>query len=220
MILPWNRHPRSRTVVPLLVTAAACLGATASVRAQERARFPITSAQIASAMLGRQLPTKDARIVIAAPITALSENPQLEVQSMQLVSPHELRLRISCRNHAECLSFFALATYPEPVEPATLKAAEQSPKIIEKSQPKGQSDAAKPASPGRDTSSNEPHREPALRAGAPVMLQIDGDRIHILVEVICLEGGAEGDRIRVATRDHKETYVARIVNPTLVKGTL
>jgi len=192
-----------------------------SVRAQQRARFPITAAQIATAMLGRQLPTRDARIVIAAPITALSENPQLEVQSMQLVSSHELRLRISCRNHAECLSFFALATYPEPVDPVALHAAQQSSKAIDNSQPEGHTaDTATPASPGHDTSANGAHREPALRAGAPVMLQMDGDRIHILVEVICLEGGSEGDSIRVATRDRKETYVARIVNPTLVKGTL
>ncbi len=74
------------------------------------ARFPISPAQIAGAMLRRQLPTKDARIVIAAPVTALSEDAPLELQSMQMLSPHEIRLRLSCRNPAQCLSFFAVAT--------------------------------------------------------------------------------------------------------------
>jgi len=183
------------------------------------ARFPITPAQIAGAMLRRQLPTKDARIVIAAPVTALSENAPLELQSMQMLSPHEIRLRLSCRNPAQCLSFFAVATYPEAI---ALAAADTNQAASASAEANSADLAAIPATatPAIETPRKQAARELTLRSGAPVTLQMDGDRIHIFLQVVSLEGGATGDKIRVATRDHKETYVAKIVTPTLVKGTL
>ena len=61
---------------------------------------------------------------------------------------------------------------------------------------------------------------PVLRSGSPATLDFDEERVHVRVQVICLESGATGDKIRVTTRDHKQIYVAEIVAPRALKGTL
>jgi flagella basal body P-ring formation protein FlgA len=59
-----------------------------------------------------------------------------------------------------------------------------------------------------------------LRAGARVLLVMDGERLHIEVPVICLENGEAGRTIRVSGLDHRQTYVATVVDAKLLKGTL
>jgi len=216
MTLLWKWRSEFGTIDRVLWIAAICLSAWTLVCAanypiadaqESGSRHGITSTEIASAMESRQLPTKDARISLAAPITALSQHPQLEIQSMQLVSAHEIRLRVGCRNRAECLSFFATATYPESVNPGVVETKLEVP------------EHTKPAIKA-DKQSADVLREAVLRSGSPVLLEMDGERVHILLQVICLESGSAGDRIRVSTRDHKQQYVAEIVTSTLVKGSL
>jgi hypothetical protein len=226
MIRLFLKRAKSRTVNLPLLLAAACLCASTVGAAQvhdDRPSFPVTSSQIVSAMQGRQLPTQGAQIRIAAPITASLENPQLDIQAIALVSPREIRLRMSCRNRTVCPSFFALASYPQVVNADTL------PTIIESSSPNSQTVAnsqhlSLATATAVPTQQPKPDKaapaEPTLRIGSSVMLQIDGDRVHILIEVVCLENGSTGDKIRVTTRDHKQSYVAQIVTPTLLKGSL
>ena len=229
MTMPlFYKRDKFGTIKLLLPLAAylstGSISATSAQVQEHRPRFPVTAAQIIGAMQARQLPTQGAEIKIAARITASIEYPQLDIQSVALVSPREIRLRMSCRNHAQCLSFFAVASYPHMVSaemlptklelpPETLKPASSDQTapvptvdVITKSTPQAK-DSATPGGP-------------TLRIGSPAMLQMDGDRVHILIEVICLENGSAGDKIRVTTRDHKQSYVAQIVSPTLLKGSL
>jgi hypothetical protein len=47
---------------------------------------------------------------------------------------------------------------------------------------------------------------------------MDDQRAHIQVAVISLENGMVGHRIRVATPDHKQTYIGEVVNARLLRG--
>jgi hypothetical protein len=49
---------------------------------------------------------------------------------------------------------------------------------------------------------------------------IEGDRLHIRLQVVCLQGGAAGDKVRVSTPDHTQKFTAEILGPTLLKGSL
>ena len=53
-----------------------------------------------------------------------------------------------------------------------------------------------------------------IRAGVHATMVMDDDRAHIQVAVICLENGIAGHRIRVASPDHKQIYVAEVVSRT------
>jgi flagella basal body P-ring formation protein FlgA len=57
-----------------------------------------------------------------------------------------------------------------------------------------------------------------MRAGAHATLMMDDNRSHIQVTVISLENGVVGHRIRVASPDHKQVYVAEVVSSSLLKG--
>jgi flagella basal body P-ring formation protein FlgA len=46
---------------------------------------------------------------------------------------------------------------------------------------------------------------------------MDDDRAHIQIAVISLENGLAGHRIRVASPDHKQVYVAEVVNASLLR---
>lgn len=170
-----------------------------------RARYPMTPSEIVSAMQGRQLPTSGVEVRLAAPITAASANPALEIQSIALLGPREMRLRIACRDRSACLPFFAIARFPAQVNSTLL------PVKVER----------QPGSTALTSATqSETAAPPILHSGSPASLYFDGDRVHVRLEVICLEAGALGDKVRVTTRDRKQVFVAEIVNPTLLKGTL
>jgi flagella basal body P-ring formation protein FlgA len=56
-----------------------------------------------------------------------------------------------------------------------------------------------------------------MRAGAHATLLLDDDRSHIQIAVISLENGIAGHSIRVSTPDHKQVYVAEVVNASLLR---
>jgi hypothetical protein len=59
-----------------------------------------------------------------------------------------------------------------------------------------------------------------VRSGAPATLLLDGVHVHIRIAVVCLENGAPGQTIRVASRDHRQTYVAKVVDQAVVRASL
>jgi len=197
-----------------LMAASICLCSSASSSAIAQAahgRFPLSTAQIVDAMRERQMLTEGVQLRLSVPITTIAANPLLEVQDIAPVNAHEFRLRIACRDRSECLPFFATATYPGATGTSASHAKADQQPVPARSLPPAASTAIKGASSGET---------PLLRSGSPATLDFDGERVHVRVEVICLESGATGDKIRVATRDHKQIYVAEIVAPRALKGTL
>lgn len=159
-------------------------------------RFEIATSDVAAAMVGQGLPAEGLTVKLPASITSSVADPKLQVQSASIVNAHEARLRISCETASECLPFLVTATWPTlqtVILPERFKHA------------------------GASTGS---HALSEVRVGAPVTLELVQGPLHIKLQVICLESGAKGDNIRVMTKDHKQSYVAEIVNSTFLKGSL
>ncbi len=181
-------------------------------------RFLLSTAQVVSAIEGRQIPSRGIELRLAAPVTSTVPNPLLQIEDIAPVNARELRLRVSCQDHSECLPFFAFATYPASTDLSSFKNKTEP-------HPAGAPNRASDSKPPVPTQSattvpdgSEPH-EPAVRSGSPASLDFDEDRVHVRVDVICLENGALGDKVRVTTRDRKRIYVAQVVAPNTLKGT-
>ena len=192
------------------------LGVAVSSSAQAvSTRFAIENPQVVRAMAAASLPVEAVEVKIAAPITSVKANTVIEVESVSPIGHHAVRLRLECRD-SECLPFFAEVTFPDAVDVTKLRGLKTSrDAAVQGSQTASQTSvsesSSKPA-PARDV--------PTLRAGAPATLVFDEDRIHIRLEVISLQAGRAGSRVRVSSPDHKQIYVAEVVTPTLVKGEL
>jgi hypothetical protein len=190
---------------------------TVSATAEGRpARFLVTSAQIMTAMQNRQLPTEGVEVKIAAPITASIEEPLLDIQTIALLNAHTAQIKMACRNRTECLPFYVSATWSEaPVTPLLPRTKQQAAALVRAETAQVQP-AIKESSPKPDAfKTGQPQ---TIHAGTAATLLMDQDRVHLRVRVICLEGGAAGDKVRVTTPDHKQAYLAEIVSPTLLKG--
>jgi hypothetical protein len=57
-----------------------------------------------------------------------------------------------------------------------------------------------------------------VRAGRPATLLLDGAHVHIRIAVVCLENGAAGQTIRVASKDHRQTYTAKVSRRSSIEG--
>ena len=184
------------------------LGALAVIPAApaQAPRFSITSDQVVAAMRGHAWLIEGVRVTLPTTITAAVADPKLGIETVSRLSQREARLRMVCRVPAACLPFFATAVWPESAESAAPPTDRNAAGAERKTTPSAAD--VNESSAGR------------LRAGASVMLLLEGERVHIQMKVVCLQGGAIGDRIHVATRDRKQTYVAEIVTPTLLKGRL
>jgi hypothetical protein len=166
-------------------------------------RYPVTTEMVVTAMQYRQLPTEGVEVRLAAPITAAADNPMLDVQSVTQVNAHSAQLKVVCRNRTQCLPFYVSATWPEASAGGILSTPAnkvEQPKASPQQAPSASHDAIKP--------------------GSHATLMIEEGKIHIRLQVVCLQGGSAGDEVRVSTADHKVTYKAEIVTPSLLKGSL
>lgn len=226
MLHSLRQLEKSRTIDRLLwlVAAGICawiLAVSVANAQQLRPRFPVTSAQIVSAMQNREMSTRNVQVRLPGPITSSVADPALEIQSVSQINSHEMRLRIACLERADCLPFFVVVTSTDELASSSLPVKSAPPTVGTEhpsSLVKNSAEAISAQSvSSKSATSGEP---PILRSGAPATLGFDGDHLHVRVEVICLQSGAAGDKIRVTTPDHKQIYVAEIVAPTLLKGTL
>ena len=185
-----------KLALPVLL---ATTGAFAQVAAK---RYPITTEMVVSAMQYRQLPVEGVQIRLSAPITASSASPMLDIQSMTMTDAHHAQMRIACRAHGECLPFYVAAKWPDASATVTV--------------PEGL--ARKQVQASAPVKLNETPAEGKLRPGSPATLMIEDKKVHIRLQVVCLEGGVTGDKVRVSTPDHKLSYNAEIIAPNLLKG--
>ncbi len=169
-------------------------------------RFSVTSEQVVAAMRGHAWPVEGVQVRLPAAITAAVADPKLGIETVSKLNQHEARLRMVCGVPAACLPFFATAVWPESAESVALPSG--------RNEGSGERKTSALAAEANESSAGR------LRAGAPVTLLLEGERVHIQMQAVLLQGGATGEKVRVATRDRKQTYVAQIVNSTLLRGSI
>jgi hypothetical protein len=163
-------------------------------------RQAITAAQVAAAMNAAGMKVSPQQVMLLADVTARTGSPGLQVESMERWGDDRIKVRLNCSDRSACLPFFvAIRSSPQstllPVAAMQRSSAAMSP-------------------PRTDVSPI------VVRSGAPVILLLDGGRIHIRLSVVCLESGAAGQTIRVASKDHHQTYTAVVVDGSTVRASL
>ena len=172
------------------------LAALAAAGAQAQSRIPITAAHIASAIKGAGMQITAEQVTLLADVGATEPSPVLVVEQMQPLSGQRLKVRLSCAETAECLPFFVLVRLGQ------------------------QNGAASAAVTTAAMRADADAKSVVVRAGARATLLLDGAHIHIRIAVVCLESGAAGQTIRVASTDHRQTYMARVVDQAVLRASL
>ncbi|MGD0797092.1 MAG: hypothetical protein ABR910_05140 [Acidobacteriaceae bacterium] len=180
-----------RLISVLILAAGAAIPAVAA-----NARAPISVAQVAGAISNVGIAISPEQVTLLADVVATTSSPKLTVESMERWGDHRMKVRMNCAD-AECLPFFVAIQWGQ-TEPVPAAFAART--------------ATKPAPVKTDSGAI------VVRAGAPAILMLEGDHIHIQLPVICLESGSVGQTIRVATQDRRQTFMAEVGDESALKG--
>jgi hypothetical protein len=161
----------------------------------------IGTGQVAVAISAGGMLVSPEQITLLSNVVATTEAPALTVKSVERWDEQRERVRLACTRTTECLPFVVLVTLRQdsPGQPALWRSQP----------PPTQQPAANPSAKTYD-----------VRAGSAAVLLLEGNHVHIELSVICLENGASGQTIRVATKDRKQTYKARVVDKSIVRASL
>jgi hypothetical protein len=186
---------RYKAIFPWLLFAAA-----SSVMA-EQGHYAISPAQIAATVNRYGIGIAPDQVRLLTGVVATTNAPRLTVRSIQPWGNERMMARLECENREQCLPFLV------GLEMGPANGSQMGPKS---STPSGNAATNEAASP----------KAYLLRKGAPATLQLDSERVHIRISVICLENGAPGQTIRVTGIDHRLVYTARVMDGGLLLGRL
>lgn len=177
-------------------------------QSQPQQHFALTMQQVAQTLSASGMQTSDQQVFLLAKVVATEPNPALDILSVEPFGDRSteqraetrFRVKMACHLRGRCLPFYAIVRWPE----ATVEHAASS------------SNASRPSG----NIALKQNGTFTIRSGAHAMLVMDDDRAHIQVVVVSLENGKVGQKIRVASPDHKQIYVAEVVSANLLKRSL
>jgi Chaperone for flagella basal body P-ring formation len=163
-------------------------------------REAITTAQVAAAMNAKGMNVSPLQVTLLADVVARTSTPRLQVESMERWGNDRMRVRLDCADPSDCVPFIVAVRCSPQSNLRPVADTERSSAVMAPPRPEVNS--------------------VVVRAGAPVILLLDGGRVHIRLTVVCLESGAAGQTIHVASKDHRQTYTAVVVDSTTVRASL
>ena len=164
------------------------------------ARIAVARQRVADALASSGLKVSADQVEFLSAVSAAGRSSALRMVSVTNRGADTLRVKLRCRDNRQCLPFYVLVHNP-PQTGASGNAPSRS----------ASSDAALPG----DTP-----LQPLIRDGDPATLVLEYADYRISMPVLCLQGGARGQRIRVMSKDHKRFYEAEIVGAGIVRGRL
>jgi hypothetical protein len=196
----------AKTIVVLLMVATTL---PALPQPPQQARYTLSIKQVAAVVVRSFLETgitlTDQQISLPARVVATERIPTLDISSVEVLSEYVFeghskarsKIRLTCRIASVCLPFYAIVIWPE-----GLSNPSGAPSFLS-------------AHPARVP---KPMPEITMQAGTHATLVLDDERAHIQLTVVSLESGSTGHKIRVASPDHKQIYIAEIIGANLLKG--
>jgi len=187
-----------------LLVAAMSLPSWGYSQSLSREHFGITEQQVAQTLSNKGIQIADLRVSLLAKVVAAEPNPELDVLSVEPLglrrsaeqSASSYMVKIGCHSDGVCLPFYAIASLNQGTRG---------------SQTNSQSTILAAAS-----TSSKANAAAMIKAGAHAMLIMDDGSVQIEVSVITLESGAVGNKIHVASPDHKQIYLAEVVSANLL----
>jgi hypothetical protein len=166
-------------------------------------RTAITPQRVASAMADAGWTVRPEQVKLLSQVTSSSREAWLQVVQVTHWQGDKLKVELRCHDPHACLPFYVLVNQAG-------TAAKRGQTLS------GDESAGTPAGRAELEMTAE---KPLLRSGDPATLTFADNGLHISMPVICLENGHRGQKIRVASADHKRFYKAEIVGPGLLKAT-
>jgi hypothetical protein len=160
----------------------------------------ITATQVAAAINAAGMKVSPQQVTLLADVMARSSTPGLQVESMERWGDGRMTVRLNCSDPSACLPFIVAVRWSPQSTLLPVAATQRS---------------SAPVSPSRPDVNSM-----VVRSGTPAILLLDGGRVHIRLSVVCLESGAAGQTIRVASKDHRQTYTAVVVDGSTVRASL
>jgi hypothetical protein len=177
----------------VVLWAAALLPAAAQLN-----RFSITRDQVASAINGAGLQVSADQVTLLSNIASATGKPALKVDSIERWGDGKAMVRLECGNPGECLPFIVAVRLDGAVQERQALSARLQPVSL----------------------AATPRITEVIRAGSMAVLFLEGPHVHIQLSVVCLENGAMGQSIRVATPDRHLNFVAKVLSDSTVQGRL
>jgi len=183
------------------VVVMAAIGLPGWAFCQSQSRFPLTAHRVAEMLTESGRQTSDAQVSLLANVTASEPAPLLEILSVEPFAGRTSSQRcdscslvkIGCREPGVCLPFYSVVTGLAP------------------------SQASRKSAPSPLARAKTQRPDFVIRIGAHATLVMDDARAHVELSVVSLENGAAGHKIRVATPDHKQVYLAEVVSANRLK---
>jgi flagella basal body P-ring formation protein FlgA len=159
------------------------------------ARNAVSAHHVAAAMELAGVAVNPNQIEFLSGASSIGESAQMRVVSVTNRTNGTVRVKLRCRDNHECLPFYVLVHGID----------------------------------GGKVDRPEERAVPAVVAGSPKNVIRGGDHAILILEshdsrmslpVICLQGGARGQTIRVASPDRRQIFDAEIVATGMLRGTL
>jgi len=187
---------RYKAILSWMILAAAASSASAAT-----GHYAISTDEIAATIGRFGMQITPAQVTLLSVVVATNPAPRLTVRSIQPWGSQRMMARLECESREQCLPFFVglqVGTGSDGQSAGT------------------SSNHATNSIPISMTGS----RNYVVRSGAPATLQLDSERVHIRISVICLESGAAGQTIRVTGKDRRLVYSARVIDGGHLQGRL
>jgi len=179
----------SRSIRQIVVLAVlAALACGAPVTQSHR--VAVSREQVAHAMQAAGFETTADHLQLLANVTSIP-GASLRVAKVSTQSPGTALAQLNCPAR-ECLPFYVL------VQDAQIAAA--------------------PSMTVRVSNREKAQAHPLIKRGKPVTLLIENSDLRIVLPVISLEPGAQGQVIKVSSPDRKRNYKAEVMSATLVRS--
>lgn len=171
-------------------------GLPVSGQDQPEKHYAITPRLVARALSNNGMQTADEQVSLPAQVTANEPYPALDILSVEpvadtvsgAITESRSSVKLACHSAGSCLPFFAM------VAGRLVPGAPENAAVVV-------------ARPGV-----------TIRAGEHAVLVMDDHVAHIQVAVVSLENGVTGKWIRVASPDHKQTYLGEVVSAHQLRG--
>jgi len=156
--------------------------------------FTVSPVQAQDALAAAGLKAGLAQIEFLSEVRTASDHAAVEVVNTSK-RPNAAMVKMRCHDSRQCLPFYVLVHQPQ---------------AAAKVEPTGD-----PGSPADATPFPR-----MMRSGDPAILILENADYRISLPVVCLQNGTRGQRIRVASKDHRRFFEGEIVESGVLKGNL
>jgi flagella basal body P-ring formation protein FlgA len=158
-------------------------------------RYAISPSQIADTLALAGLTVNVGQVELLSEVSTASDHAPLQVVSTGARAAGKTIVKIRCHDNHECLPFYIVVHTSQSV--SGLQLASEKTALVE------------------DTSFPR-----VVRGGDPAILILENGDSRIRMSVICLQNGSRGQKIRVASRDHRRFFEGEVVGTGMLKGSL